>query len=434
MTQAISSREGFNGQRDRPSDSVSNRVQSDEFSQARQKGAHRVQQVGLGLQVVHATAERIRIRAVDGSSKEQLAPIIEILQQQEGIKQVTWNEETRNLVIAFDKQVLLQSQLLAILQEYGVRPQSSVKHQDQVDPFATWKSAEFWKEQGIDLIPLLMGLSVTSRLGVTGLASIPIYMLTADVVRRTINSFRQALEAETEDSKDKSTSKSKQASRNQNNQISAPQSSTKETSSKETSKGQLVTHNQRTSQPLVSKVQKSPTIERNYGNVVSADELSFDAKVDYSIVHSIPGRIRFNIPHIAKDQSYARRLEKLLSRESHVTSVRLNSEAASVAISYQPASWDVSNLVGLIQLGDQTVSSEVQIKQVETVEKPVEKLNTVALEPCTVEAVTKPTQLNQAISQATPKAANNGISSIVADLKPPFINLLIEVVANFPLN
>jgi P-type Cu2+ transporter len=59
-------------------------------------------------------------------------------------------------------------------------------------------------------------------------------------------------------------------------------------------------------------------------------------KVNYQIIHVVPGRIRFHIPLLAVDQSYASRLESLLNHESCVTKVRICRSAASVAIYYQP--------------------------------------------------------------------------------------------------
>jgi Heavy metal associated domain 2 len=407
MTQTISSR--VSSQRDKPPDFNSMRVQSDEFNQIEAQKA--VQQALAGLEIVHVTAERIRIRATDGISSAVDA-IIERLQQQAGIKQVTWNEETQSLVIAFDKEVLPQSRLLAVLAEYGIRRSSDFNQKIPSDPFAAWKSIEFWKEQGIDLIPLLTGLALTSRLGVTGLASIPIYMLTADVTRRTISSFRQAWQGNDESQDETKSSKA----------------------SKDESKGKLVTRSNRTSQPFVSEVQKSSTIERESLNdaIPHANEFNVQrATTDYSIVHSIPGRIRFNVPRLAKDKSYARRLEKLLNSESHVTKVRISSDAASVAISYQPASLDASHWVGLIQFADQTVSSTVQKPFNQVEKKPAPS------QPHPAEAVvTQPiNQLNIPIIQVTtPEVASYKASSIIADLKPPFINVLIDVVARFPLS
>ncbi|WP_315787335.1 HMA2 domain-containing protein [Fischerella sp. JS2] len=58
-------------------------------------------------------------------------------------------------------------------------------------------------------------------------------------------------------------------------------------------------------------------------------------KFAYTIVHAIPGRVRFNVPRIAQDLIYAQWLEKLLATDAYVTSVRVNLNAASIVISYK---------------------------------------------------------------------------------------------------
>ncbi|USR90759.1 hypothetical protein NEA10_18365 [Phormidium yuhuli AB48] len=55
---------------------------------------------------------------------------------------------------------------------------------------------------------------------------------------------------------------------------------------------------------------------------------------DYTIVHSVPGRIRLRIPRLRTDAIYAKRLQALLVEESRVKSARINRAAASLAIQY----------------------------------------------------------------------------------------------------
>lgn len=55
---------------------------------------------------------------------------------------------------------------------------------------------------------------------------------------------------------------------------------------------------------------------------------------DYTIVHSVPGRIRLRIPRLQTDPAFAQRLEKLLLTQDIVVGVRLNRAASSVAIRY----------------------------------------------------------------------------------------------------
>jgi cytoskeletal protein RodZ len=54
-----------------------------------------------------------------------------------------------------------------------------------------------------------------------------------------------------------------------------------------------------------------------------------------SIVHSVPGRIRLRIQRVAEDGLYAKRLERLLKEDEVVLNARVNRSAASVVINYE---------------------------------------------------------------------------------------------------
>lgn len=55
---------------------------------------------------------------------------------------------------------------------------------------------------------------------------------------------------------------------------------------------------------------------------------------DYTIVHSVPGRIRLRIPRLQTEPAFAHRLEKLLLTQDIVLGVRVNRAASSIAIRY----------------------------------------------------------------------------------------------------
>ena len=63
---------------------------------------------------------------------------------------------------------------------------------------------------------------------------------------------------------------------------------------------------------------------------------------DYTIVHSVPDRIRLRIPRLRTEPAFAKRLEKLLLTQDIVLGVRVNHAASSVAIRY-----DGTNLTDL---------------------------------------------------------------------------------------
>jgi hypothetical protein len=62
-----------------------------------------------------------------------------------------------------------------------------------------------------------------------------------------------------------------------------------------------------------------------------------EAEEDYTIVHSVPGRIRLHIPRIHSEGVYAKRVEKLLLAEDIVSGVRINRAASSLVIHYDGA-------------------------------------------------------------------------------------------------
>jgi P-type Cu2+ transporter len=83
------------------------------------------------------------------------------------------------------------------------------------------------------------------------------------------------------------------------------------------------------------------------------------------IVHTIPGRVRFRVPQLAENDQYADRLQQLLESDNWVTKVRVNRQAASIAISYQLGCSDRHMQAYLMRLiedasiscGEATVSS-----------------------------------------------------------------------------
>ncbi|BAZ38066.1 hypothetical protein NIES4101_40010 [Calothrix sp. NIES-4101] len=436
MTKTISSREKLIQQTEVFDESFLVREPSDENHQnvEQEEAQKQVQTLGLDLQeleiqeailqIVHVTTGRVRIRAINESGKEFLTQklvdlICDRLQQQEGIQQTTWNEQTQNLVITFDHQGLSISQVLAILAEFGVKEQKMSEKQ-QSDPFAAWKSVEFWQEQGLDLIPLFTGLAITSRLGIGGLASIPIYMLTADVTRRIIAQIQKASFAKAEQPQ-----ASKQPS-------SGSEKAKNSLTYQQVQRKQKTENNNSSSENLVSKVEKVSTIEREINRKIEREDKtnavsqvselkSQPAKINYSIVHSIPGRIRFHIPRLSKDKAYARRLERLLKTEAHVNNVRVNCDAASVAIAFQPPSLNTSHWISLLELADEVIPETSTINKTQ--------LNT-HLNTTVNRAIESSGQLLQVDTNNQELTTVNGI---IADLKPPFINLLVDVVAKFPI-
>ncbi|MEA5512449.1 HMA2 domain-containing protein [Nodularia sp. UHCC 0506] len=254
------------------------------------------------FQIVHATNGRIRIRATDGNFKPKLETISQNLRQYQGVRAVFVNQQTGSLVVTFDENLLSMTQMLGILQKFDIQ-QIPVSN---VDAFAAWKSRNFWQEQSVSLIPLVTGLAVTEGLGISGLAAIPVYMITANATRRVVDYLEPKF-----------------------------------------------------SMSDLAKTTPSVTIS---DRSTLETPLSHTPTLTYTVVHAIPGRIRFHLPRLAEDQAYGRRLEKLLKADTQVVNVRVNYHAASIAIAYQPAKVAVTHWVNLIELAGETHPSANSVK------------------------------------------------------------------------
>ncbi|MCC5662336.1 hypothetical protein LC608_36655, partial [Nostoc sp. XA010] len=269
------------------------------------------------------------------------------------------------------------------------------------DPFAAWKSPSFWKEQGISLIPMMTGLAVTGGLGIHGWVSIPVYMIAADATRGVIGYLGSQV----------------------------PTSETNE--------------GNHTSSAIKSDISES-TIQQENSKVVAP------AKIDYSVAHQIPGRIRLNLPKIAQDRAYGRRLERIVKTDAEVTSVRVNFDAASIAIAYQsreiPLSYWVSLMESALQVNPPTVgitTAKQTLEEVSQTPKITNVTTTNHTNPVTqITEVTDATTLNhtnqvtqtaEVINSRTANQTTPELSSLWTNLKSPAMSLSLGIMANLPL-
>ncbi len=92
-------------------------------------------------------------------------------------------------------------------------------------------------------------------------------------------------------------------------------------------------------------------------------------KISYSIVHAIPGRIRFRIPLLARNTEYINQIKSLMESDKRVINVRVNPPAASIVINYQVGAISDKqmreHLASLIQTAyDMIVPKEVTTKSI----------------------------------------------------------------------
>lgn len=156
------------------------------------------------------------------------------------------------------------------------------------------------------ILPVLVGLFVTSRLRLRGVQSLIVNLAIAAVARQLFSQLKkQAHPVVSEQPREQSHT-----------------------------------------EPSYTQAQSSPT---GQVNAVSANRAE-----DYMIVHSVPGRIRLRIPRLMSDAIYAKRLEKLLQAEDKVLGTRMNRSASSLAIQYDGAGFTELELgLRLLQILDQ---------------------------------------------------------------------------------
>ncbi|MEH2037238.1 HMA2 domain-containing protein [Nostoc sp.] len=391
MTKTISNREKLSASGKISSDLISTQqsnktrhITTKAMTQATQS------QPSGGLEIVHVTTGRVRLRTTDSSLNSILDSIAQDLRSLEGVREVTVNEQTGSLVVNFDEDKLSLPQILALKSEIEIQqPQVSSDSVSKTDPFAAWKSPSFWKEQGISLIPMMTGLAVTGGLGIHGWVSIPVYMIAADATRGVIGYLGSQVPT---------------SEKNEGNN---------------------------TSSAIKSDISESTIQPEKSTNVDKTSEVVTPAKIDYSVVHQIPRRIRLNVPKIAEDRAYGRRLERIVKTDAQVTSVRVNFGAASIAIAYQsrdiPLSYWVSLMELALEINPPTLGMTTTKQPLEEVSQTPEITDATTTNHTTVSQTAEVTDVTTA-NQTTPQ-----LSSLWSSLKSPAMSLSLGMMANLPL-
>ena len=390
MTKTISNREKSSSSAKISPDFISAQ-ESDEVNQNTTKAIAQSteSQPSGGLQIVHVTTGRVRLCTTDSSLNSILDSIAQNLRSLEGVKEVSVNQQTGSLVINFDEDKLSLTEILALKSDLEIQQlQASSDSPSKTDPFGAWKSLSFWKEQGISLIPMMTGLAVTGGLGIHGWVSIPVYMIAADATRGVIGYLGS------------------QVSTSEKNKNFHTSSAIK-------------------SESALSKEQPKSTIQQENSEVAAP------AKIDYSVVHRIPGRIRLNVPKIAEDRAYGRRLERRVKTDPQVTSVRVNFDAASIAIAYQSREIPLSHWVSLMELALETSPTQPMT----TANQPLEKVSQTAeiTDATTANHPIDVTQTAEVINSTTANQTTPELSSLWTNLKSPAMSFSLGIMANLPL-
>jgi hypothetical protein len=166
--------------------------------------------------------------------------------------------------------------------------------------------------------------------------------------------------------------------------------------------------------------------------------------LDYKVVHAIPGRVRFHVPRVSQDRAYAQRLQKLLKADAQVTSFRVNRDAASVAINYEPSVIPVTHWVDLLYSAEESSSLKASNAQ-SSAESPMatnqrslskKDIQPLALDSAPITSLPEedsdrslPLESIAIIQHPTPLE----LTSFWAELKPPALSLSLAFIANLPI-
>lgn len=271
------------------------------------------------LRVVHAIPGRVRLRTRGSSLISASDTIVQQLRQQDGVSEVQTNPTTNSLVITFDASTVSLSQMLEKLQTAGIFEASGKTEELPGEKAFPIDGASVVKS----VIPLVAGTVVTSALGIQGFIAFPVFIIAENVTREVMKQF----ESETSGSKQ------------------------------------------------VQNSQKTPVQLNGKSAVPKGDDklLALESEVAYWVVHSIPGRIRFRVPRIAEDSEYTYKLTVLTEADAKVTEVRVNTAAASFAVSYDLSGISDekmrSHLINLIQTASKS-NIPLNLKTAPTQEEP----------------------------------------------------------------
>ena len=133
------------------------------------------------IEIVHAVRGRVRLRVRSPRSRQLLPTIAQHLRQQAEIETVTIKETTGSLVATFEPERLSVEQLLESLQSFGLSVSVPVTTAVATNP--SWSETY---SPLISFVPVLVGLALARRLGLTGWKSILAYLIVAGVTEEII--------------------------------------------------------------------------------------------------------------------------------------------------------------------------------------------------------------------------------------------------------
>lgn len=240
------------------------------------------------VQLIHASPGRIRLRIQDGEFDAAVEHLRHKITDSYTQLDVHTHPTNHSVILQFDPNELSLETLLARL---PVEPQTTEAQPPSLSA-GLGKAVSLLRRAA----PLLSGYAAVRLLGLSGWASLPVFLLSDIITREVLNQVIPPQPA--------------QANEFLQNLVKLLSS----TSEHPTNRQQSV----QGSQP--------PALARSThaGTIAS------------TLKHSLPGRIRYKIPRLIKDVDYARKLTHLLERDRSITAINLNPDSGSLTV-YYPA-------------------------------------------------------------------------------------------------
>ncbi|MGQ9872310.1 heavy metal translocating P-type ATPase [Leptodesmis sp.] len=238
------------------------------------------------LQVIHASPGRIRLRIQDNKLDAAVEHLRQKIADLYTHLDVQTHPTNRSVILQFDPNELSLESLLARL---PVKPQTTEEQPPSLSE-GLGKASSLLRRAA----PLLSGYAAVRLLGVSGWASLPVFLLSDIMTREVLN------------------------------QVIPPQPAKVDDSLQDLAKSLSSTPERPTNRQQSVQGLQTPALARR----ANADTIACTLK------HSLPGRIRYKIPRLLKDADYTRKLTHLLERDRSVTGIKLNPDSGSLTVYY----------------------------------------------------------------------------------------------------
>ncbi|MEG3440302.1 heavy metal translocating P-type ATPase [Pannus brasiliensis CCIBt3594] len=281
------------------------------------------------FQLVHAIPGRIRLRIEGIDSDREFRAAIESLKQLDSPTRpvkIEENPTTRAIVLQFPAESIAPIELLDGIAVAPSPAESEVPSLDSV-----WEEL---REPTLlfigQTVPLLTGYATVQLLAVSGWLSIPAFLLGSTAGREALkqlanlSSIAEELSIAPLSEEYISNGQRRQEAEGRRQEAGDRGTFPLETEGSYPIDPTVPEHrNGFAGEPAIVEIAESERVDRNVAE-----------KIDYTVKHNLPGRIRVKIPRLTRDDDFARKLTALLTTDRLVHHFTFNPDSGSIAVYY----------------------------------------------------------------------------------------------------